>query len=238
MIIFSRDLRLPWGQSPGIMLRDIFYVALKFLRDRNNCTRISVVYELLLHQYLLCFTKNGFLQQIRVEGNIWVESLPTGRKTTFITAMHCAPPSVVKCHMLFSVRQSCPRPTWRPVSVRVLSHVCPFVQFLTLFSSSAKSQYTAQIKTLPLECGKYRYFDVASLNEERYGMAYSSWKATNFPLKSRGPSSVIDINSLRASVDQWSELIWGMFHSLKFTVSVRSILVFFDASDSALIYVR
>jgi len=40
--------------------------------------------------------------------------------------------------------------------------------------AAAKSQYTAQIKTLPLKCGKYRYFDVSSLNEERYGMANSS----------------------------------------------------------------
>lgn len=51
-------------------LRDMLYVALKFLRDRNNCTRISVVYGLLLGQYLLCFTKNGFLRQIRVKKNI------------------------------------------------------------------------------------------------------------------------------------------------------------------------
>ena len=37
------------------------------------------------------------------------------------------------------------------------------------FPSPVKSQYAAQIKTLPLKFGEYQYFDVASLNGERYG---------------------------------------------------------------------
>ena len=46
---------------------------------------------------------------------------------------------------------------------------CSFPYFYLYFSSSVKSQYAAQIKPLSLKCGDYQYFDVASLNEERYG---------------------------------------------------------------------
>lgn len=142
-------------------------------------------------------------------------------RVTFITVMHCAPPSVVKCHMLVS--QLLGNLAWGQYGgrwVRVVSHVRRIVQFLTLFFSSAKSQYTAQIKTLPLKCGEYRYFDVSSLNEERYGMANSSSKATNFPSKSWGASSVMLF--CKTTLDQWYVHTLGIFHSLKFTVSVQS----------------
>lgn len=56
----------------------------------------------------------------------------------------------------------------RYVDVLLLTLFLVF-QFLSFISLTEKSQYTSRIKSLPLKSGECRYFDVSSLNEERYG---------------------------------------------------------------------
>lgn len=64
--------------------------------------------------------------------------------------------------------------TWPPVSqIRASFHDILFVWFWTAFTFLVKSQYTSQLKTLSLKCGECYYFDISSLNEERYGMVLS-----------------------------------------------------------------
>ena len=56
----------------------------------------------------------------------------------------------------------------RYVDVLLLTLFLVF-QFLSFISFTEKSQYISRIKSLPLKFGECRYFDVSSLNEERYG---------------------------------------------------------------------
>ena len=90
----------------------------------------------------------------------------------------------VECHVFFYLSNSIPR--WRPVSVqRVAPHVLTrFLVFDLFFLSflKVKSQYTSHIRSLPLKSGECRYFDVSSLNEERYGIVCYSAVTTYIPV--------------------------------------------------------
>ena len=96
----------------------------------------------------------------------------TGRTGSPVTRpwplMLCA--RYVKCHMF--IQSQCKAIHFqdgdRYVCVLLLTLFLVF-QFLSFISLAEKSQYTSRIKSLPLKSGECRYFDVSSLNEERYG---------------------------------------------------------------------
>lgn len=79
------------------------------------------------------------------------------------------------------------------------------------FPSPVKSQYAAQIKTLPLKCGEYQYFDVASLNGERYARLPYSIRVLlesavrncdGFQVKSKDVENILDWeNNQKQSVE-------------------------------------
>lgn len=86
--------------------------------------------------------------------------------------MPCVPRCSVTCSSIWQSLWRYHGDRWVSVSIRTF---CSFPYFYLYFSSSVKSQYAAQIKPLSLKCGDYQYFDVASLNEERYGEEYSNY---------------------------------------------------------------
>ncbi|RMX49115.1 hypothetical protein pdam_00003912 [Pocillopora damicornis] len=77
--------------------------------------------------------------------------------------------------------------------------------------ATVKSQYAAQIKPLSLKCGDYQYFDVASLNEERYARLPYSIRVLlesavrncdGFQVKSKDVENILDWeNNQKQSVE-------------------------------------
>lgn len=80
----------------------------------------------------------------------------------------CFARDYLKCHMFIQWEAIHFQDGDRYVCVLLLTLFRLF-QFLSFISLAEKSQYTSRIKSLLLKSGECRYFDVSSLNEERYG---------------------------------------------------------------------
>lgn len=113
--------------------------------------------------------------------------------------------------MFFYLSNSVPR--WRPVSVqRVARHILTrFLVFDHFFLSflKVKSQYTSHIKSLPLKSGECRYFDVSSLNEERYGIVCHSAVTTYIAL------TVTQVQTLLTGVEMLLKNLYKIIIILK-----------------------